>query len=336
MISKNNPVVVTGASGFLGKFVLRELSNRGYENIVGTYANYKNKKAYPAIPNVTWDHLDLLVPAYSDKTVNDVHNFLQKHNPVATIHLAATVGGIGANADNPGRFMYENLAMGMNLIEALRMNRSTTKSKFVMVGTVCSYPKFAPVPFLEEDLWNGYPEETNAPYGIAKKTLMELVIAYNKQYGFNGVNLLPVNLYGPEDNFDLESSHVIPALIRKFETARINNDESVSLWGTGSASREFLYVKDAARGIVNAMEEHNDPQPINLGTCNEITIAKLANKIKNVVGYTGQIVYDPTKPNGQPRRCLDTNKAKEKFDWWSTTDFEFGLRETLQWWREQQ
>ena len=252
--------------------------------------------------------------------------------PDVVVHLAATVGGIGANKENPGRFMYENLVMGTNLIEA---GRHEGLKKFIMVGTVCSYPKFTPVPFKEEDIWNGYPEETNAPYGIAKKALMQLIISYKEQYGFNGINLIPVNMYGPHDNFDPKISHVIPALILKFHEAMKHDDHSpVSIWGTGSASREFLYVDDCAEAIVRAMGYHDDPQPINIGTGKEITIKNLSHLVAEKMGYTGQMIFDTTKPDGQPRRCLNTNRATSDLGFTAKTMFEEGIVKTIKWFRE--
>ena len=248
--------------------------------------------------------------------------------PDIVIHLAAEVGGIGANRASPGRFFYANLAMGMHLIEQAR---DAGLKKIVMVGTVCSYPKHTPVPFREDDLWNGYPEGTNAPYGIAKKALLVMLQAYRQQYGLNGVYLIPVNLYGPGDNFDLETSHVIPAMIRKFVDARVSGAAEVTLWGTGSASREFLYVEDCARAIVMATQRYDGAEPVNIGTGREITIRDLAEKIRGIVGYRGRIIWDSTKPDGQPRRCLDTSRAKAAFGFEATTGFDEGLQRTVDW-----
>ena len=245
------------------------------------------------------------------------------------IHLAATVGGIGANKENPGLFMYDNLCMGMNLIESCR--KYGKLKKFIMVGTVCAYPKFTPVPFKEEDIWNGYPEETNAPYGIAKKALMELLIAYKKQYGFESTNLIPVNMYGPHDNFDPSISHVIPALILKIASAMKSGERQVELWGTGQASREFLFVEDCAEAIALSINKETGPEPINVGTGSEIKICDLVTEIAEQMGYEGQIVYDNSKPDGQPRRCLDTSKAKEKLDFEAKTGLQDGLKETIEW-----
>jgi GDP-L-fucose synthase len=245
------------------------------------------------------------------------------------IHLAAEVGGIGANRANPGRYFFANMAMGLHVIEEARASKV---EKVVQVGTVCAYPKFATVPFREDDLWSGYPEETNAPYGIAKKSLLVMLQAYREQYGLNGIYLLPVNLYGPGDNFDPESSHVIPALVRKFVTARDQGDPEVVAWGTGSASREFLYVDDAARGIVLATEHYDGQEPVNIGTSHEITIKDLVELIGRLTGYEGTIRWDTTKPDGQPRRKLDTSRARELFGFDAAIGLEEGLQRTISWW----
>jgi len=250
--------------------------------------------------------------------------------PTIVFHLAAEVGGIGANQANPGRFFYANMAMGLHLIEHARLRGI---KKFVQVGTVCAYPKFTPIPFREEDLWKGYPEETNAPYGIAKKALLVMLQAYRQQYGLNGIYLLPVNLYGPGDNFDLKSSHVIPALIRKIYHAVDTGAEEVVLWGSGSVSREFLYVEDAARGIAMAAENYDGSEPVNLGTGFEITIKDLVERIKQLTGFKGEIIWDTTRPDGQPRRCLDTTKARELFGFEAQVPFSEGLQRTIDWWR---
>ncbi len=299
-------VVVTGGAGFLGSFLTERLEQAGAGEVF--------------VPRI--ENYDLTEP-------EAVKQLYQDAKPDTVIHLAAQVGGIGANRENPGRYFYANMAMGLHLIEEARKNKL---GKFVQIGTVCAYPKFAPVPFREEDLWNGYPEETNAPYGVAKKALLVMLQAYRQQYNLNGIYLLPVNLYGPRDNFDLESSHVIPALIRKFVTARDENAPNVTAWGTGSASREFLYVEDAARAIVMATEKYNGDQPVNIGTSYEITIRDLVELIAKLVGYDGEVVWDTTKPDGQPRRKLDTSKAKTLFDFEAETDFETGLRQTIKWW----
>jgi GDP-L-fucose synthase len=255
---------------------------------------------------------------------------LETAEPEVVIHLAAEVGGIGANQRQPGRFFYANMAMGLNLIEQCRLRGV---EKLVMVGTVCAYPKHCPAPFREADLWSGFPEETNAPYGVAKRALSTMLAAYRAQYGFNGVYLVPVNLYGPGDNFDLETSHVIPALIRKFCEAVGQRLDTVTCWGTGKVSREFLYVDDAAEAIVAAAAVHNDPAPINLGTGREITIADLARKIAGLCGYSGRIEWDPSRPDGQPRRVLDTSRATALLKWCTLTSLDEGLEQTIAWWR---
>ena len=299
-------IVVTGGAGFLGSFLCEQLEATGAgELIIPRRADY-------------------------DLTEQDaVRQLYADAKPDMVIHLAAEVGGIGANRANPGRYFYANMAMGLHLIEEARKFKV---DKFVQVGTVCAYPKFAPVPFREEDLWNGYPEETNAPYGVAKKSLLVMLQAYRQQYNLNGIYLLPVNLYGPRDNFDLESSHVIPALIRKFIAARNENAAEVVAWGTGSASREFLYVEDAARAILLATEKFNGDQPVNIGTSHEITIRDLVELIAKLTGYQGQVVWDTSKPDGQPRRKLDTTRAKQLFDFEAATDLETGLQTTIKWW----
>ena len=307
----NARILVTGGQGFLGSHVCKLLNDKGFNNLV------------PLEGRRFWD---LTKQHYTDRV-------LTQFNPEVVIHLAASVGGIGANKENPGLFMYENLAMGMNLIEACR--RYGQLKKFVMVGTVCSYPKYTQVPFKEEDIWEGYPEETNAPYGIAKKALMQLLIAYKQQYDFNSVNLIPVNMYGPKDNFDPRTSHVIPALILKFHKAMQDfPHDNVEIWGTGNASREFLYAPDCAEAIVMAMEEHDDPSPINIGTGKEISIKELAYKIADLMGYQGSIYFNSKYPDGQPRRCLDVSKAKEAFDFTAKTGFDKGLEQTIEWFRQ--
>ncbi len=299
-------IVVTGGAGFLGSFLCSQLEAAGAgELIIPRRADY-------------------------DLTEQDaVRQLYADSDPDMVIHLAAEVGGIGANRANPGRYFYANMAMGLHLIEEARKRRL---EKFVQVGTVCAYPKFAPVPFREEDLWNGYPEETNAPYGIAKKSLLVMLQAYRQQYNLNGIYLLPVNLYGPRDNFDLETSHVIPALIRKFVTARDEKSPEVVAWGTGSASREFLYVEDAARAIVLAAETFNGDQPVNIGTSHEITIRELVELIARLTGYEGNVTWDTTKPDGQPRRKLDTTRAAQLFDFQADTGLEDGMSKTISWW----
>jgi GDP-L-fucose synthase len=298
--------VVTGGNGFLGRHVVAQLRGEG-------------------VPSE-----QILVPASSDFDLTRDEQALRMYEqlrPTILIHLAAKVGGIGANRENPGAFFYDNMAMGLHLIEHAR--RAGLK-KFVQAGTICAYPKFTPVPFREDDLWQGYPEETNAPYGVAKKALLVMIQAYRQQYGLNGIYLLPVNLYGPGDNFDPSSSHVIPALIRRFAEAQQRGEKEVVVWGTGKASREFLYVEDAARGLVLATQRYDGVEPVNLGAGFEITIRDLAEKIRGLVGFEGELVWDATKPDGQPRRCLDTTRARS-FGFQATTGFDEGLRRTIQW-----
>jgi GDP-L-fucose synthase len=305
---RHDRILVTGGAGFLGKHLQAALRARG-------------------VPEQ-----NLLVPLIEDFDLTreaDAARMYREMKPHVVIHLAALVGGIGANRENPGLFFYANMAMGLHLIEHAR--RIGLK-KFVQVGTICAYPKFTPVPFREEDLWNGYPEETNAPYGIAKKALLVMLQAYRQQYGISGVYLLPVNLYGPGDNFDPSTSHVIPALIRKFCEAKEQGKDRVVVWGTGHASREFLYVEDCARAIVLATELYDRPDPVNLGAGFEITICDLAEKIRPLVGFEGKLVWDDTKPDGQPRRCLDTSRATAEFGFRATMPFDEGLRRTIQWW----
>lgn len=332
-------VIITGATGFLGTHLHRELVKRGCEVIgIGhTKSLYEGAglwedkeiraNTYPEINNFDYHRYDLLNESH-------VRKMYRRYKPIGVINLAAVVGGIGANQENPGRFIYENLKMGMQLIHhAIKSPSMRTGGKFVQLGTVCSYPKHTPIPFKEDNLWNGYPEETNAPYGIAKKTLMEMVKAYNNQYSnkFRGINLIPVNLYGPMDNFNPKSSHVIPALIRKIYIAYLGGCPSVELWGTGNASREFLYVEDAAQAIANAFERHDGGEPVNIGAGKEIKISELAQKIAEIIGFNGKFVFDTSKPDGQPRRCLDTSKAKKLFDFSAQTDFDTGLRQTIEW-----
>jgi GDP-L-fucose synthase len=296
-------VMVTGGGGFLGSAVVARLQAGGADQV--------------------------FVPRSKDydlRTKDGIDRALADGAPDLVIHLAAVVGGIGANRDNPGRFFYENAIMGIQLIEQARL---AGVKKFVQVGTVCSYPKVSPVPFHEDDLWNGYPEETNAPYGLAKKMLLVQCQAYRQQYGFNAIYLIPVNLYGPGDNFDPRSSHVIPALIKKCVDARENGEPFVEVWGTGSASREFLYVDDAAEGIVLAAERYDGAEPVNLGVGQEITIRKLVELIVELTGYQGEIRWDPTKPDGQPRRALDTSKATDRYGFTARTTFVDGLHKTI-------
>ena len=298
-------VAVTGGAGFLGRALLARLAEAGCDSpFVARSADY-----------------DLL-------TGDGIRRFLADGRPEVLIHLAAVVGGIGANRDNPGRFFYENLMMGVRLVEESRL---AGVSKFVCIGTICAYPKHTPVPFREEELWNGYPEETNAPYGIAKKVLLVQLQAYRDQYGFNGIYLLPVNLYGPNDNFDLHSSHVIPALIRKCIEARESGATSVPCWGTGRATREFLHVDDCADGIVLATERYEDPDPVNLGAGREISIRELAETIARLTGFEGTLEWDAGKPDGQPRRSLDTQRARDQFGFTARTRLEDGLERTIRW-----
>jgi len=298
-------VVVTGGAGFLGSFVIEKLHERGCQNVI-----------VPRAREYDLRDKDAIVRLYKDC------------RPHIVIHLAAVVGGIGANRANPGRFFYDNAIMGIQLMEYARM---VGIEKFVAIGTICAYPKFAPVPFKEDDLWNGYPEETNAPYGLAKKMLLVQAQAYRAQYGFNAIYLLPVNLYGPRDNFDLETSHVIPALIRKCVEAKENRRNEIVLWGDGSPTREFLYVEDAAEGILLATERYDGPEPVNLGTGEEVTIKELAKIIATEVSFSGEIVWDKTKPNGQPRRRLDVSRAKKLFGFQAEHRVRYGIPKTVAW-----
>lgn len=298
-------VVVTGGAGFLGEHVVNALREREVGNIVVPRQSEYDLCQHEAV-------LDLLAET----------------RPSLVIHLAAVVGGIGANRARPAEFFYQNLMMGVQL---LHESWKAGVEKFVAIGTVCAYPKHTPVPFREEDLWIGYPEETNAPYGLAKKMLLVQSQAYRQQYGYNSIFLLPVNLYGPGDNFDLETSHVIPALIRKAVEAKERGDSEIVVWGDGSATREFLYVQDAADGILLASEHYNSSEPVNLGSGMEISIRDLAEKITALTGFPGQLVWDSTKPNGQPRRALDISRAKENFGFEARTQFDDGLRNTIDW-----
>ena len=266
---------------------------------------------------------------YDLRTLEGVQRMLRDSQAEVVIHLAAVVGGIGANRANPGTFFYDNAIMGIQLIEEAR---KAGVEKFVGLGTVCGYPKFTPVPFHEDDFWNGYPEETNAPYGIAKKMMLVQLQAYRDEYGMDGIFLLPVNLYGPRDNFDLDTGHVVPAMIRKMETARDAGVHEVVLWGDGSPTREFLYVEDCARGICDATERYDGAEPVNLGSGHEISIKDLAETVARHVGFEGEIVWDTTKPNGQPRRRLDVSRAKEYFDFEARVPFEEGIQRTVEWW----
>jgi GDP-L-fucose synthase len=301
-------IMLTGGAGFLGARVHERLVAAGAKEVIV----------------VRRRDFDLTDPS-------GVADAYEATGPDTVIHLAAEVGGIGANRANPGRYFYANMAMGLHLIEE---GRRRDIGKFVQVGTVCSYPKFTPVPFSEDELWNGYPEETNAPYGVAKKALLVMLQAYREQYGLNGVYLMPVNLYGPGDNFDPATSHVIPALIRKCEEARLAGAHQVSCWGTGSASREFLYVDDCADAIVSATTRYDGQDPVNLGASSEIAIRDLTELIARLTGFEGELAWDPSKPDGQPRRCLDTTRARELFGFEASTSLEDGLRATIAWWRE--
>lgn len=306
-IGPSSRVLLTGGHGFLGSHLRAELARRGYTNVVA--------------------------PARSDYDLVDgdaIRRLLQAERPDAVVHLAARVGGIGANREHPAEFFYDNLLMG---VQTLHESWSSGVAKFVAVGTVCAYPKHTPVPFREEDLWNGYPEETNAPYGLAKKMLLVQSQAYRQQYGFNSVFVLPTNLYGPGDDFDPATSHVIPALIRKFLEAKERGDEEVVAWGDGSPTREFLYVEDAAHALALALERYDGPQPVNIGSSSEISILELTNAIARSVGYQGRVVWDTSKPNGQPRRKLDTSRAKDAFGFMATTPLEEGLRRTVAWYQ---
>jgi len=304
---QNKKVIVTGGAGFLGSYVVEKLKERGCKNIF--------------VP---------LVKDYDLTKEKNVIRLYQDYPCDIVIHLAAVVGGIGANRENPGKFFYNNLVMGAMLMEYARQSNV---GKFVALGTICAYPKFTPVPFKEEDLWNGYPEETNAPYGLAKKMMLVQSQAYRAQYGFNSIFLLPLNLYGPGDNFNPKSSHVIPALIRKFVEAVKEDKNEVVCWGTGKSTRGFLYVEDAADGILLATEKYNKSDPVNLGTNLEISIKDLAKLIARLIGLKGKIRWDTSKPDGQPRRKLDTSKAEKEFGFKAKMDFEEGLKRTIEWYR---
>ncbi len=300
-------IVVTGGAGFLGGYVQAGLKARRAGRIL--------------VPRIE---------EYDLTRLPDIQRMYDDMAPDIVIHLAAVVGGIGANRAHPGEFFYKNLMMGVQLLEEGRLRGI---EKFVAVGTVCAYPKFTPVPFREEDLWNGYPEETNAPYGLAKKMLLVQSQAYRKEYGFNSIFLLPVNLYGPGDNFDPQSSHVIPALIKKCVDAVERGDSSITVWGTGNASREFIYAADAAEGILLATERYNESEPVNIGAGFEITIRELVAKIARLTGFQGEVIWDTSQPDGQPHRCLDTRRAYEKFGFRAAMDFDEGLKRTVEWYR---
>lgn len=307
LVIATSKVMVTGGAGFLGSHVVEEFERRGARSVI--------------IPEF---------PATDLRERDSVRSLLESTRPDIIVHLAASVGGIGANRAKPGTFFYDNMVMGLHLLEEAR--RIGVK-KVVVAGTICAYPKFAPIPFREDDLWNGYPEETNAPYGIAKKALLVMAQSYRQEFGCNFVMLFPVNLYGPRDNFDLQTSHVIPAMIRKFHEAIKAGARQVTLWGDGTPTREFLFVEDAARGFALAAERYDDSDPVNLGAGFEITMRELAEKTASLMGYQGQLVWDPQMPNGQPRRMLDTSRAKERFGFQAQVSFDEGLRRTIDWYR---
>jgi GDP-L-fucose synthase len=302
---KNKKILITGGNGFLGKYLIENLKSKGCQNL-----------AYP-----TASEYDLRKSA-------DIKKILKDTAPEVVIHLAAVVGGIGANRENPGKFFYDNIMMGIELIEQSRL---ANVEKFVAIGTICAYPKFTPVPFKESELWCGYPEETNAPYGLAKKMMLVQIQAYKQQYDFNGIFLLPVNLYGPGDNFNPDSSHVIPALIKKCYDAKENNSPEITVWGTGKATREFLYAGDCAEAIVLAAENYDKSDPVNIGSGFEISIKDLVELICKLMDFKGKINWDSSKPDGQPRRCLDISKAKSDFGFKAQINFETGLKKTIDW-----
>lgn len=303
---RNRTVMVTGGAGFLGSHLVDELHQRN-------------------------DSVEIFIPRsdeYDLRNRKEIRQAFEDSGADTVIHLAATVGGIGANAANPGRYFYDNAVMGIELLEQARQYGI---EKFTILGTICAYPKHTEVPFSEEDLFDGYPEETNAPYGIAKKALLTQSKAYREQWGFNSIYLLPVNLYGPQDDFDLETSHVIPAIIRKCIEARERDDDAITAWGTGEPTREFLYVKDAAGGILDATERYDSSDPVNIGSGEEISIRELVNTIAEMTDFDGDIEWDTSKPDGQPRRKLDTSRARARFDWEASTRFREGLKETIEW-----
>ena len=304
---KNKRVTVTGGKGFLGSYILEKLEQRGCKHI--------------AIADL---------PEYNLTRLPDIQRMYKEQKPDIVIHLAAVVGGIGANRENPGKFFYENAIMGIQLMHEAYLNKI---EKFVALGTICAYPKFTPVPFNEENIWNGYPEETNAPYGLAKKMMLVQSQAYREQYDFNSIFLLPVNLYGPRDNFDPKSSHVIPALIKKCIDAKERGESQITVWGTGKPSREFIYVEDAAEGLLLAAEKYNKSEPVNIGAGFEITIKDLVDLIVKYTGFKGKVTWDTSKPDGQPRRMLDTSRAEKEFGFKAKISFEEGLRKTIEWYR---
>jgi GDP-L-fucose synthase len=304
-VATTDRIVITGGAGFVGSFVVEQLTARGYKN--------------------------LLIPRRKDFELTheaDAQRLYKEFRPDVVMHLAAEVGGIGANRDNPGRFFFANMAMGLHLIEQARIHKI---KKFMQIGSICAYPKFTPVPFRESELWNGYPEETNAPYGVAKKSLLVMSQAYRQQYNLNSIYVLPVNLYGPRDNFHPHSSHVIPALIRKCVEARLSHAKQITAWGTGKVSREFLYVEDCAEAIILALEKYDSPEPMNLGSGREITIRDLTELVAKFARFEGAIVWDPTKPDGQPRRCLDVSRAQKAIGFAAQTTLEVGLKKTIDW-----
>ena len=302
---QNNRILLTGGSGFLGKHVYKNLLENDYKDI------YIPRKV-----------------DYDLRNLSKCSDLFKSVNPDTVIHLAATCGGIGANMRSPGRYFYDNMSMGLNIIEQARLNNV---KKFILIGTVCAYPKLCNIPFQEKDIWKGYPEETNAPYGVAKKSLFVMLDAYNKEYGFNSTVLVPSNLYGPYDNFEDHSSHVIPALIKKIDYANKNGEDTVTIWGDGSVSREFLYADQAAKAIVKSINVNTGPSPINLGSGEEITIKNLVNKIINKMNFTGSISWDTSKPNGQRRRCINANKAMSYLGWQNQVNIDKGLDMTLEW-----
>ncbi|MBO9367733.1 MAG: GDP-L-fucose synthase [Chloroflexi bacterium] len=325
-------VLVTGGAGFLGSFVVEKLFQRGAKEVLVPRSRDYDLTQREAVLRLLQDSLRPWnqVPATLKASQARSGSFDLSPSRLIVIHLAAHVGGIGANRAHPAEFFYDNLMMGVELMHQAWKHGA---GKFVAIGTVCAYPKYTPVPFKEEDLWNGYPEETNAPYGLAKKMLLVQAQAYRQQYGFNAIYLLPVNLYGPRDNFDLETSHVIPALIRKAIEAQERGQKELVVWGDGSPTREFLYVEDAAEGIVIASERYDGPEPVNLGSGYEIAIKDLAEMIVRLTGFEGKLVWDTSKPNGQPRRGLDVSRARAWLGWEAKTPFEEGLRRTIEWYR---